>query len=284
MTGRVVLNEIPTAACVVDDLNPRTSGPGDVTDLAASIADLGILQPLIVRRRADGTFGVLCGQRRFTAALQLGLEVVPASIHDDLDDITALSIAAAENIGRGAMNAIEEAEAFARLRDDHGLTQAEVAARCGANQGDVSKKLQLLDLPDDVQDDIAAGRVSWNTAYLKFLRRERRAKAIETQDGDDRRVTTIKVPKVIGREISDWLASAMIRQDAGQLFERALRREMAEPSCWRRGCHRPSLYGGRHCDQCLAELKKLTARTHGRANGDGARIAEQFDRAGVRSA
>lgn len=161
---------LPADRLHVDPVNPRPE-PGDVTDLAASIADIGIVNPLIVRTNADG-YGVLSGSRRLAAARAAGVDEVPAIVRDVADDRQALAIATAENVGRQAMDPIAEARAYQRLIDESGMSQREVGRQCGVSEFTVSTRLQLLGLPEDKQQRIASGDLSIHRAYNE-IKRER---------------------------------------------------------------------------------------------------------------
>lgn len=159
----ITVELLPVTALHVDPVNPRPE-PGDVDDLAGSIADIGIVNPLIVRPHDDG-YGVLSGQRRLTAALQVGLDTVPCLVRQPATDADALAIATAENVGRKAMDPISEARTFRRLLDELGCTQAALGRRLGVSEFTVSVRLQLLALPDDLQEQVRTGALPVSRAY-----------------------------------------------------------------------------------------------------------------------
>lgn len=127
-------------------------------ELAASIREKGILQPLLVRRRASG-FELVAGERRLRAAQRAGLDEVPVIIRD-VDDSELLEIALIENIQRENLNALEEARAYKRLADEFRLTQDEIATRVSKDRSTVANTLRLLQLPAEVQAAIESGELS----------------------------------------------------------------------------------------------------------------------------
>lgn len=210
----------------VDPVNPRVN-VGDVDELAASIGDVGILNPLIIRHHPTDPelYGVLSGSRRLAAARKAGLDVVPCLSHDHLDDRRALIIATAENIGRKAMNPIEEGRAF-RAMAELGMTQAEVARACGTSVMPVSAKAQLLELPDEVQARIAAGELSWTRAYSQLLSSRRDGDPVKTRP----RVRGGAIPEDLVDDVREFLR-ARRWETRDDVVRRALRRELATPTC-----------------------------------------------------
>jgi ParB family chromosome partitioning protein len=119
-------------------------------DLAASIKEKGVIQPVIVSRAGDGTFRLIAGERRWRAAALAGLKKLP-SIIKDVASVDALEMALIENIQREDLNPVETAEAFHRLMKDYNLTQEEVAAKVGKERATVANYLRLLKLPDEIK-------------------------------------------------------------------------------------------------------------------------------------
>jgi ParB family transcriptional regulator, chromosome partitioning protein len=137
----------------------RTFNQGDLDDLAASIKEKGILQPLIVRPIEGGDYEIVAGERRWRAAQISQLHDVPVLIRD-LDDTEVLEIAIIENIQRADLNAVEEAAGFRQLMDKFGHTQEKLAAALGKSRSHIANLLRLLSLPEDVQDLVVAGELS----------------------------------------------------------------------------------------------------------------------------
>jgi len=119
-------------------------------ELAASIKEKGILQPIIVTRTGDGTFRIVAGERRWRAASLAGLKKIPAMIKDVASE-ESLEIALIENIQREDLNPIEMAEAFHRLMTDFRLTQEELSAKVGKERATVANYIRLLKLPEEIK-------------------------------------------------------------------------------------------------------------------------------------
>jgi len=130
-----------------------------IEELANSIREKGVLQPIIVKKKSDGAFEIVCGERRFRAATLCGLAEVPAIIKDIADE-DFLEWALIENIQREDLNPIEEAEAYQRLVEERMISQEEVAKRVGKNRVTVTNTLRLLRLPPEVKQYLADGRLS----------------------------------------------------------------------------------------------------------------------------
>ncbi len=129
-------------------------------ELAASIAVHGILQPIIVRPLADGSYQLIAGERRLRAARLAGLETIPAITRDTDDGETSLELALIENIQRENLNAIETALAYRELIDRFGLTHEAVARQVGKSRVAISNSLRLLDLADETRQAIIDGRIT----------------------------------------------------------------------------------------------------------------------------
>lgn len=168
-----VLQMLPVDQLAVDPVNPRPAA-GDVSELVASIIDIGVLNPLIVRPAPAGGWGILSGQRRWTAAQQAGLAEVPCLVRDGLDDDGAFAVAVAENLGRKAMSPLETAAAL-RAMLDKGMTGAQVGARVGLSTATVSLYQRLVDLPEHVQAKVEAGELGVRDAIDRHGRRYRRS-------------------------------------------------------------------------------------------------------------
>lgn len=136
-------------------------------EIIDSIKEKGVVQPIIVRQ-VDGDFELIAGERRVRAAKALGLERVPAIVKN-VSDEQALELAIIENVQREDLNPIEESRAYRNLVELFHLTQEEAAKRVGKNRATVANSLRLLKLPEDIQDDIAAGRVSAGHAKVILM-------------------------------------------------------------------------------------------------------------------
>jgi len=129
-----------------------------IDELAASIREKGIIQPLLVRPSGDG-YELIAGERRYRAAHKLGLERVPVTIRA-VDDREALELALIENVQRENLNPIEEARAYRRLAEDFHLAQDQIAQRVGKDRSTIANALRLLQLPDEVMRKIESGELS----------------------------------------------------------------------------------------------------------------------------
>ncbi len=131
-------------------------------ELAASIREHGVVEPILVRRDG-GRYRILAGERRWRAAQRAGLKEVPAVVRE-ASDREAFELALVENLQRADLNAIEEAEAYEVLIDDHGLTQEQIAQRVGKERSTVANALRLLKLPGEVRDHVQRrGSSTWAT-------------------------------------------------------------------------------------------------------------------------
>lgn len=135
----------------VDSTQPRKD-LGNLEELKASIQEHGIIQPLVVSPLDDSRFLLVAGERRYTAAKQLGLRTVPALVRT-VKLHQRLELQLVENLHRKDLNPIEEAQGYKRLMDEFGLTQDQVAKRVGKSQPVINETLRVLDLPQPIIDD-----------------------------------------------------------------------------------------------------------------------------------
>lgn len=148
----------------IDDIIPNRFQPrlefeeSALNDLAASIKEHGIFQPLVVRRIAD-KFEIIAGERRFKAAKIAGLTAVPCII-SDLDDNESAEVAIIENTHRRDLSPIEEAKSYKKLLDRRYVTQDQLATRLGISQSTIANKIRLLSLDENVQDALMKERIS----------------------------------------------------------------------------------------------------------------------------
>lgn len=129
-----------------------------IEELASSIRERGVVQPLIVRRAGTG-FELIAGERRLRAATRVGLEKVPVAIRD-ASDAEMLEVALIENIQREDLNPIEEALAYKRMAEELGLKQEVIATRVGKERSTVANSLRLLQLPPEVQEAVELGKLT----------------------------------------------------------------------------------------------------------------------------
>ncbi|GMB83287.1 ParB/RepB/Spo0J family partition protein [Shinella zoogloeoides] len=140
--------------------NPRRYfDESELQDLASSIRQHGIVQPVVVRTTADSRYEIIAGERRWRAAQLAGLIEIPVIIRD-VDDRTALEIAIVENVQRSDLNPLEEAMGYELLIADHGYTQNDLGEIIGKSRSHVANSLRLLKLPDPVREMLASGTLS----------------------------------------------------------------------------------------------------------------------------
>ena len=130
-----------------------------LAELAASIAEHGILQPLTVRKLPSGYYQIIAGERRWRAARMAGLDKVPVRVIE-ADDRQAMELALVENLQREDLNPVEEAQGYRTLMDEYGLTQEKVAQRVGRSRPAVANALRLLELPQELLDLLEVGALS----------------------------------------------------------------------------------------------------------------------------
>ena len=137
----------------------QASTTDSIKALAASLADAGVVQPLIVRPLRDGRYELIAGERRWRAAREAGLQTVPAIVRDE-GEAERLQTALIENMAREDLNPVDEARACAALVEDLGLSKKELARRLGRSRPSISNLIRLLDLPDEVLDLLVSGELS----------------------------------------------------------------------------------------------------------------------------
>jgi ParB family chromosome partitioning protein len=133
-------------------------------DLAASIREHGVLQPVLVRPRADGHYQIIAGERRWRASKMAGLTEIPVII-EYIDDEAALEIAIIENLQREDISPLEEAEMFERMTQEHGYSLRKLATKLGKDKGYLENRLRLADAPDDVRELVSVRRDTLSHAY-----------------------------------------------------------------------------------------------------------------------
>jgi ParB family transcriptional regulator, chromosome partitioning protein len=168
------LRELPIELIKPNPNQPRTRiDPDSLAGLASSIETNGVVQPLLVRPLADGSYELIAGERRWRAAQAAGLTKVPAVVRDR-ELAERLQVALIENMVREDLNPVDEARACAALVDDLGLSKEELARRVGRSRPAVSNLIRLLDLPDEAIELLESGELS-----------EGHGKALLAADGND---------------------------------------------------------------------------------------------------
>ncbi len=188
----------------------RTFGEQELDELAASIKDRGIIQPLVVRPvpSAPGEYQIIAGERRWRASQKAGLRSVPALVRSDLDDLDLLEIGIIENVQREDLKPLEEAQAYRTLMERFGRTQEEVSQTVGKSRSHVANALRLLTFPEVVQQALDDGRLSAG-----------HARAIANSPDADR-LTRM----AIDRDLSVRQVEALARERSGRAGARPQRR------------------------------------------------------------
>ena len=152
--------EVAISAIAPNPRQPRRTFDEDaLEDLAASIAEVGLLQPVVVRKLGPGSYELVMGERRMRASQRAGLEFIPAIVRETQDN-DMLRDALIENLHRQQLDPLEEAAAYQQLLDDFGATHEQLAQRIGRSRPHISNTLRLLNLPPAVQKRVAAGVIS----------------------------------------------------------------------------------------------------------------------------
>jgi ParB family chromosome partitioning protein len=156
---------IPVADIAPNPTQPRFAIKEDtLVELAASIREKGVLQPLLLRRQGKG-YEIIAGERRFRAAIMAGLKEVPAIIKD-VDEKEAIEIALIENLQREDLNPVEIASVYERFIDDFGYTQEELAKKIGIDRTTISNFIRLLKLPEWIKNLIREGKLTQGHARV----------------------------------------------------------------------------------------------------------------------
>lgn len=211
-----LLSDDPTANgeekffhCDIDKIEPNPEQPRKHFDeerlrrLAESIAEKGVIQPLLVSRGKGNRFRLIAGERRLRAARMAGLEEVPVVVMEQPTRGNNLELALIENIQRHDLNPIEEAMAYARLINDFELTQEQVAGKVGRKRSTVTNTLRLLNLPEYLQDDVSSGIIS-----------EGHARVLLRIKDDEQRLQEIR-GRIIREELSVRETERLCRQPRG---------------------------------------------------------------------
>ena len=154
--------KVPIEFLTPNPKNPRRHfGEAELTDLAHSIREHGVVQPVVARPSPTqaGRYEIIAGERRWRAAQRAGLNEIPVIIRE-VNDRTALELAIIENVQRADLNAVEEALGYQQLIDDHGYTQADLGQVIGKSRSHVANTLRLLKLPDVIRDMLVDGALS----------------------------------------------------------------------------------------------------------------------------
>ncbi len=193
--------------CPIEKIKPNRNQPRKhfsaekLEELAASIREKGIIQPLVVTRKGD-YYEIIAGERRWRASQKAGLHELPVVIREASDDLV-MELALIENIQRQDLNAIEEAEAYEVLAREHELTQEQLAERVGKERSTVANALRLLRLPGDVRDAVRTGQLEMG--HARALLGLEQAEAIRRA-----------AQRVLKESLSVRATEALVRELSGQ--------------------------------------------------------------------
>ena len=179
--GSKRLVEVNVASIHPNPYQPRaTFDEESIAELAQSIQQVGLLQPLLVRKVDDG-YELVAGERRLRAVTSLGMEKVACIVQQDIEDESSAMMALIENLQREDLHYLEEAQCYQKLLETYGLTQEELANRLGKSQSSIANKLRLLKLSDEVKAAMTEKRLS-----------ERHARALLKLTDDKQRLDAVK--------------------------------------------------------------------------------------------
>jgi ParB family chromosome partitioning protein len=184
--------------------------PQAIEELATSIKEKGLIQPILVRRKGKNAFELIAGERRLRAAKLLKLKKIPAMVKDVKDE-ESLELSLIENIQRKDLNSIEEASAYQLLVERFGLTQDKISQVVGKARASITNILRLLRLPQDIQEEIRKDRLSFGHARA----------LLELEDPDEQRYLA---RKAISNELSVREIENLIRQKRGEFKKKTLKK------------------------------------------------------------
>jgi ParB family chromosome partitioning protein len=214
--------ETPYFYCNINDLIPSTQQPrlafddAQIHELAESIKENGVIQPLIVRRRGN-SYEIVAGERRWRASKLAGMTKVPVVLKEMSDRVT-LQTALVENIQRSDLNSIEEAKAYRQLIEEYGITQEELSKKVGKERSSVANCLRLLKLPDYIQGYIIKGELSAGHAkVLCSLESEEKIKRV-TAEILKRGLSVRETEGLVTKLINEKKANKNNKEEASNLF------------------------------------------------------------------
>lgn len=221
--------------CPIESIRPHAGQPRKhfdqekLQELADSIREKGIIQPLVVRER-DGWFELIAGERRWRAAQKAGLHDVPVIVKEAADG-AAFEMALIENIQREDLNAIEEAMAYLSLMEQFSLSQEEVARRVGKDRSTVTNMLRLLRLPEDIQSDIVEERLSMGHARALLALEDPTLQRVARDQVVSNRLSVRATERLVDRLKREAPAPAGVQQRANdvhlQELEQRLRKKFS---------------------------------------------------------
>lgn len=219
-TQQAGVSKLAIDKIVPNPFQPRQDfDPQELQELATSVREKGVIQPILVRPRTDGQYEVVAGERRWRASKLAGLGQVPVVIRD-LDDTESLEIAIIENVQRSDLNPVEEAMAYQQLISEFNLTQEDVATKVGKNRSSITNTLRLLKLPQSIINKVKDNRLS-----------EGHARALLTIDDIDmmERLSEKIVRDQLSVRETERLASGVKQPGAETPSKRSKKNELKDP-------------------------------------------------------
>jgi ParB family chromosome partitioning protein len=196
--GQEEVKQLPVNEIVSSPFQPRTVFNDErIEELSQTIRTHGLIQPIVVRKKGNN-YELIAGERRWRAAVKLGLKTIPAIIRD-MNDSQAASIALIENLQREGLTSIEEALAYQQLLELHGLTQESLAQRLGKAQSTVANKLRLLHLPQSIQDALLNRTIS-----------ERHARSLLSLPSEELQLKIVQ--EIVERDLNVKQTEARVKQ------------------------------------------------------------------------
>ncbi len=222
--GRPII-ELDPSAIQADPLQPRQVFDGSkIDELAASLKEHGVIQPLIVRQ-VGSAFRLVAGERRLRAAVKAGIEKVPAVVRN-MDDREAVEVSLVENLQREELGPLEQAGAFQRLADEFGLTQEEIAARVGKSRPEVANTIRLLKLEPEVKRLLTEGKITGGHGRallsLDSDRQVRLARTVVQRSLSVRKTEELVSAEVKSAQPKSSLSRPVRRKDAEEMLSAAL--------------------------------------------------------------
>lgn len=221
--------EVPIGQISPNPLQPRkTFNDSSIEELARSVREHGIIQPLVVTRTGENRYKLIAGERRYRAAQKAGLATVPIVVKEELAEGDALQVALIENIQREDLNPIEEALAYHQLHEDFGLTQEEIAKRVGKERSTVANFLRLMKLPDPVKKLLASGQLSMGHARALLAvdsakKQEQLAERVVKRNLNVRQTEMLAAESSPNKAVEKKEEKDVFTRDAEEKLQRSLR-------------------------------------------------------------
>ncbi|MBT5851174.1 MAG: ParB/RepB/Spo0J family partition protein [Acidimicrobiaceae bacterium] len=201
--GDALYREIGINDVIPNRYQPRTHFEEEtLASLSASIAEVGVIQPIVVRKIDDGGYELIAGERRWRAAKRAGLPSIPALVREH-NDLASLETAVIENLHRQDLNALEEAAAYQQLIEDFELTQEQVAKRVGRSRSGVANTIRLLQLTPVVQRLVIEGQISAGHARALLSSPDRAAQEAIAQQIVDEGLTVRDIERLMRGDPDD---------------------------------------------------------------------------------